>query len=442
MRHRYSLVVWLTTTIVGCDPQSSRMNPTQRPPTEATKNVEPQKSVEIATVENTGSAATLLAVPAIDEPSADGHNWLNREELEAGWVRLFDGQTLFGWKANSDLNWSVHQGVLSADHGDAGLLCTTSRFADYELRCDFRLAAGGNSGIFLRTLTTATDPGIDCYELNMCDTHPSCFHTGSLVKRAKPETPVQCGNEWHSFHVRVEGSQILAKYDGKEILKYGDASDRPLLTGHIGLQMNGGKIEFRDIYLKPLGKVRLFDGESLQGWRTVPGSQSSFTVKEGALRVANGRGFLESEKTAGNFVLQFEAITNGEKLNSGVFFRANPGTATAPANGYEFQIQNGFQNGDRNQPEDYGTGGIFKRVAARRILSHDRQWFTAMLIADGPHFATWIDGSQAIDWNDERQPDDNPREGRRLAAGHLSLQGHDRTTDLAFRNFEMVETPE
>ena len=206
--------------------------------------------------------------------------------------------------------------------------------------------------------------------------------------------------------------------------------------------MNGGKIEFRDIYLKPLGKVRLFDGESLQGWRTVPGSQSSFTVKEGALRVANGRGFLESEKTAGNFVLQFEAITNGEKLNSGVFFRANPGTATAPANGYEFQIQNGFQNGDRNQPEDYGTGGIFKRVAARRILSHDRQWFTAMLIADGPHFATWIGGSQAIDWNDERQPDDNPREGRRLAAGHLSLQGHDRTTDLAFRNFEMVETPE
>jgi hypothetical protein len=65
-----------------------------------------------------------------------------------------------------------------------------------------------------------------------------------------------------------------------------------------------------------------------------------------------------------------------------------------------------------------------------------------MLVADGPHFTTWIDGVQVVDWTDDRKPNDNPREGQRLKPGHFSLQGHDPTTDLAFRNLKLVETPE
>ncbi|MDB5343519.1 MAG: hypothetical protein JWP89_1896 [Schlesneria sp.] len=379
--------------------------------------------------------------PTLEEPTADGHNWLKREELEQGWVRLFDGQTLFGWKANSDLNWTVKDGVISADTGKPGLLCTTTRFADYELRCDYKVAAGGNSGIFLRTPLNPTDPGIDCYELNMCDTHPA-FGTASLVKRAKPEPAVTGDGEWHSFHVRVEGPKVIVTFDGKQVLEYTDATEKPLKTGHIGLQMNGGKIEFRNVYLKPLGTQSLFDGKSLDGWREVAGSKSQFTVKDGTIHVKDGRGFLETERTAGNFVLQFEAITNGDKLNSGIFFRAMPGTEKAPSNGYEFQIQSGFKNGDRTQPDDHGTGAIFKRVSARRVISSDRKWFTAMLVADGPHLTTWIDGVQVVDWTDERLENENPREGRRLNAGHFSLQGHDPTTDLAFRTLRLVDTPE
>jgi hypothetical protein len=388
----------------------------------------------------TQTASKASAIP-LEEPTSDGHNWLKREELEQGWVRLFDGHTLFGWKANSDLNWTVKDGVISADTGKPGLLCTTTRFADYELRCDYKVVAGGNSGIFLRTPFNPTDPGVDCYELNMCDTHPA-FGTASLVKRAKPEPPVMGDGEWHSFHVRVEGPKVVVTFDGKQVLEYTDATEKPLKTGHIGLQMNGGKIEFRNVYLKPLGTQSLFDGKSLDGWREVVGSKSQFTVKDGTIHVKDGRGFLETERTAGNFVLQFEAITNGDKLNSGIFFRAMPGTEKAPSNGYEFQIQSGFKNGDRTQPDDHGTGAIFKRVSARRVISSDRKWFTAMLVADGPHLSTWIDGVQVVDWTDERPENENPREGRRLKAGHFSLQGHDPTTDLAFRKLQLADTPE
>ena len=79
------------------------------------------------------------------------HNDLTADEITAGWVRLFDGETMFGWKPNNEVNWKVTDGVVHADSGDPGLLVTTTEFADYELRCDFRLSKGGNSGIFLRS---------------------------------------------------------------------------------------------------------------------------------------------------------------------------------------------------------------------------------------------------------------------------------------------------
>ena len=125
-------------------------------------------------------------------------------------------------------------------------------------------------------------------------------------------------------------------------------------------------------------------------------SKSQFTVEDGAIHISGGAGFLETERTAGYFVLQFEAKTNGDGLNSGVFFRAQEGTKEAPSNGYAFQVHTAFKNGDRQQPVDSGTGAIFRRVAARRVVSNDREWLTATLIADGPHFTTWVDGIQMV----------------------------------------------
>lgn len=380
---------------------------------------------------------------ALEAPSPDGMNQLKPEEITEGWIKLFDGHTLFGWKPNSNVKWSVTNGVITAESDrteDKCLLVTTTRFANYELRCDYKVAEGGNSGIFLRTPMNPSDPAVDCYELNMCDTHPD-FGTGSLVKRTKPQKEFKGDGAWHSILVRLEGPHITAKFDGEQVLDYTDNTDVPLLSGYIGLQMNGGKIEFRNIFLKPIGTTDLFDGTTLKGWQEVKGSKSKFDVQDGTIHVVNGRGFLETEEAAGNFVFQFDAKTNGDKLNSGVFFRAMIGTEQAPSNGYEFQLHNGFKNGNRAQPEDHGTGAIFRRIAARRVVSNDREWLTGTLIADGAHFSTWVNGIQVVDWTDTRPENPNPREGLRLKRGKISLQGHDETTDIQFRNIRYVETP-
>lgn len=366
---------------------------------------------------------------------------LTAEDVQDGWIALFDGHSLFGWKPNSDANWTVKDGVVTADSGKPGLLVTPVRFADFELRCDYRLAKGGNSGIFLRTAFEPKSPAKDCYELNMCDTHPM-FRTASLVARAQPtEAVVGEDGEWHHFDVRCEGSKIVVKFDGKQALDFDDTSENALSSGYIGLQMNGGKVEFRSVFLKPLSMKPLFNGEDLSGWKTVPGSKSTFDVVDGAIHLDNGPGFLETEGTYADFVLQGQARTNGDRLNSGIFFRAMPGTEKAPSNGYEFQIQNGFNKGDRTQPADFGTGAIFRRAKARLVIPNDREWFTLTLVADGPTFATWVDGYPVVVWTDDRKPDENPRNGKRLDAGHLSLQGHDPTTNLDFRALRITDLP-
>jgi hypothetical protein len=386
------------------------------------------------------AAGRMLAA----EPGHDGsvvpRPPLSPAELADGWISLFDGQSLYGWQANSNMNWTVRDGAIHADRGKAGLLLTTFELADYEFRCDYRLENGGNSGIFLRTPFSPKNPAKDCYELNVCDSHPA-FPTGSIVGRKKADGKFRGEGEWMTMFARVEGNRITARLNGQPVVDFTDDSPYRLRLGRIGLQMNGGAVEFRNVCVRPLATKEIFSGHDLAGWHLVPGSKTRFDVVDGTIHASGGPGFLETDSTWADFCLQFEARTNGAGLNSGVFFRAMQGTAREPSNGYELQIQNGFKHADRSDPVDGGTGAIYRRTKARWVIPDDRAWFTATLIANKAHVSAWVNGVQVTDWTDTRPPNPNPRRGLRLAAGHLSLQGHDRTTDLNFRRIRVGEIP-
>lgn len=368
-----------------------------------------------------------------DEPNLAAA--LTEEELAEGWISLFDGESLFGWKAECKADWRVENQTIVVSAGEPGLLRTTAQFDNYVLRVDFRGETGTNSGVFLRTapkigrdeVTTA------CYELNIADAD-NPFPTGSLVGREKSRGESDSA-DWQSFEVTVDGPRIIVKLDGEQVLDYTDP--KPLGRGFIGLQHNSGKVAFRNIKLKPLGLNRLFNGRDLTGWKQYPDMASEFTVTdEGWLNVQNGSGQLETEQSFGDFVLQLECISHAPNLNSGIFFRCIPGDVMM---GYESQIHNGFKDGDRTKPADCGTGGIFRRQDTRRVVADDLAWFHKTIIVDGPHVAVWVNGYQVTDWTDTRKPDENPRRGLRLEPGTIMIQGHDPTTNLSFRNLRAAE---
>lgn len=361
---------------------------------------------------------------------------LTPEEIEDGWISLFDGETLFGWNPVTKTDWKVVDGTIQATDGEIGLLCTTTQFADYILRADFLAEENTNSGIFLRTPPKPKSPSYDCYELNIAPPSNS-FPTGSFVAREKVTPDCQPG-QWHTFEIRVQGPVLEVKLDGEVVSTLEDKAY--LGKGFIGLQHNEGKIQFRNISLKPLGLKPIFNGKDLTGWKQYPEMVTKFDVtQEGAIHAQDGPGQLETEGVYGNFVLQMNAKTNAENLNSGLFFRSIPGDKMM---GYESQIHNGIEGGDPTKPVDSGTGAIFRRTVARKVVSKDQEWLTKTLIAEGAHISVWVNGYQVTDWTDQRKPDVNPRKGLRLEAGSIILQGHDPTTDILFRNFQIQELPE
>jgi hypothetical protein len=92
---------------------------------------------------------------------------------------------------------------------------------------------------------------------------------------------------------------------------------------------------------------------------------------------------------------------------------------------------------DRTKPVDFGTGAIYRRQPARKVVSTDGEWFTMTVAAHGRHIATWVNGYPVVDWTDDRKEADNARNGFKQGKGCLSIQGHDPTTDLSFRNIRI-----
>src|SRR5258708_35347745 len=89
----------------------------------------------------------VLAVAATmpSEPSG-----LTGADQRAGWKALFDGRTLNGWRGlkseTPGASWKVEDGVI-VSQGHTGDLLTTAEFGDFELRLDWKIGAGANSGI-------------------------------------------------------------------------------------------------------------------------------------------------------------------------------------------------------------------------------------------------------------------------------------------------------
>lgn len=97
--------------------------------------------------------ATVAAVTGVGQT----HNTLSKAERASGWRLLFDGSTFAGWadplrKVPPGDSWVIEDGCLKALPGRHILedLKTTAAFADFELKFDWRVQPGGNSGVKYR----------------------------------------------------------------------------------------------------------------------------------------------------------------------------------------------------------------------------------------------------------------------------------------------------
>lgn len=341
----------------------------------------------------TAVGISLLLVTEItvaDEPPKA--HALTPKEIADGWLMLFDGESAFGWKIDGEA--TVKDGVL---------------------------IVGGKKPTTITTLATFVAPTV-YLELVTADGDGAA---GGNLHMPQFRTPA----------ISLQGvSSIQATHSGT------GAGNTP--AGPVRLEVPAGTIfHVRKFAAQPTELKPLFNGTDLTGWRPFTGDpkreRSQFGVTEaGELFVKNGPGDLQTEKQFADFILQLDCKTNGKWLNSGIFFRCLPGQYQQ---GYEAQIHNGFKGNDRTQPVDFGTGAIYRRVPARKVVANDNDWFTMTVLAHGPHITTWVNGYPVVSWTDDRPPADNARQGLYTKPGPISIQGHDPTTDLLFRNIRIGE---
>ena len=398
------------------------------------KAISPTAGQTAAVIEEVVKTKSPSAEPPVFEVGAEEllSARLPESDVANGWIRLFDGHTLFGWEIAGKANWRVEDESIVVDQGEAGLLCTSMPWQNYELTLEFKADEATNSGVFLRTPLEPLDPAVDCYEVNIAPAD-NPFPTGGIVKRLKAKDWDQKPEQWHTMRLVLDGSDLTVALDGEEVCAYSDPEI--LDAGRIGLQHNSGKIAFRNIRLRPLGMRSLLDAE-LSLWKKYPEMPGEFTTtEEGWLHVQGGRTQLESKQTFDNFVLLAEYKLPEEAMNSGIFFRCIPGDEMM---GYECQLSNEIKNANPLAPADCGTGGIFRRQDARIVAGESGQWATVLLASYGPKIAAWVNGIQVSDWYDDRKSDENPRKGSRLEAGTLMIQGHDPGTDALFKQIKVV----
>ena len=172
-----------------------------------------------------------------------------------GWIRLFDGATLDGWvpRDGADVRWRVEDGLLTAGpDSPRGYLVTTREFDDFQLRLEFWVNDGANSGVFLRV--PGRDVPIDqrtAVEVNVSDTHKT-WPTGSINEVARvPVTPASI-NRWNRYEITADGPHIVVTLNGAITV---DVQDPRHTRGPIGVQYccrAGNIVRFRNIEIRPL----------------------------------------------------------------------------------------------------------------------------------------------------------------------------------------------
>lgn len=341
------------------------------------------------------------------------------QDWQRGWIQLFDQTTTFGWRGVNPS--SIKDRKFELRMGDAPR--TSAQFGGCALHLKYQLDPAGQAELRLLANPQARAANTDHLPLRL---QPEYQQLVVLM-----EQPVATQSKSTIQYLFLDALGQPATDPQREEIELG--------RGYLGFHVAAGTLQVEQVSLLPTfpasERFKSLTAESGFDLSGLGSAQAEMKNEELALR--RGPGYLATTESFADFALSIESRTQ-IGTNSGVFFRCIPGENL---NGYESQIHNGFVENDRSQPEDCGTGGIFRRVNARRVVADNDHWFRKVMVVCGGQISVWVNGYQVTDWSDQRQPHENPRRGRRLASGTIMLQAHDPGTQVDFRNFHVSELP-
>jgi formylglycine-generating enzyme required for sulfatase activity len=185
----------------------------------------------------------------------------------SGWVPLFNGRDLAGWKPHPDQpgDWKVEDGVLVGRGGPSHLFTDRGDFADFHLRAQVQINQTGDSGVWFRTAfgLPAVSPvtgirypnGYEVQVIGYPNGDEKNRHTGSILPLAPAPKALAAAGEWFTLELIARGGHFVTKVNGQVAAEADAGPDAPR-AGHIALQCGGSgratTVRFRNIEVRQL----------------------------------------------------------------------------------------------------------------------------------------------------------------------------------------------
>ena len=198
------------------------------------------------------------------------------------WQILFDGKVvkgLRGYKQKDFPNgkWIIKDGALKTVPGHNGIdLISKDMFTDFELELEWKVAPGGNSGIFYYATEEGDYIWQSAPEMQVLDNDVhvdgknKLTSAGALYAMIEPSSDVTKPiGEYNKVRIKVEDKNVEHWLNGEKILEYTYQSDKmwklvknskfnsmtpfaKAKTGHIGLQGDHGEVWYKNIRIRKL----------------------------------------------------------------------------------------------------------------------------------------------------------------------------------------------
>jgi hypothetical protein len=436
----------------------------------------------IAPRESLEKALTLIS--GVDSVSLTKalRDYLKAIPYDNGWVRLFNGKNLDGWKglvgnpiarskmtsdellkaqsaanASAGNDWVVEDGLLIfTGHGDN--LCTVKQYGDFEMYVDWKITSKGDAGIYLRGT-----PQVQIWDTSRREVGAQVGSGGLYNNQKNPSKPLQVADnaigEWNTFHIIMKGDKVTVFLNGVKVTdeasleNYWDRKLPIFIREQIELQAHGTYVAYRNIFLRELDPVAntplsdveqkegfqsLFDGSNLDKWI---GNKTGYALEDGVIvtHPELGGGNIYTAEEFGDFEYRFEfQLTPG--ANNGLGIRT-PTTGDAAYVGMELQIlDNEAPIYAKLKPYQY-HGSVYGVIPSRRgFLKPTGEWNQQSVIAKGSRIKVTLNGQVIMDGDIQQASvngtaDGNKHPGLLNKQGHIGFLGHGDV--VRFRNIRV-----
>ena len=402
-----------------------------------------------------------------------------------GFVALFDGKSLDGWRGGDTFDhrkllampeaeraaqiakwtetmkahWHAENGELVND-GQGAYATTEKDYGDFELLVEYKTVPKADSGIYLRgvpqvqiwdsTEKEKSNLGADKGSGGLWNNSPGAPGKDPLVLADRPF------GEWNAFRVLMVGARVSVWLNDKLVVdhalmeNYYDRKTPIPARGPIQLQTHGGEIRWRHVYLQEIGSAEaieilsrrsqagfqpIFNGRDFAGWA---GPTSEYEIKDSAICCRAGKGgTIYTKEEYGDFMvrLEFKLPKGG---NNGLAIRYPGQGDTAYAGMCELQVlDDNYEQatGDKIDPRQ-AHGSVYGLIAAARGYQHPiGEWNFQEVTVKGSRVRVELNGTVILDGDVAPVKEfmhNSAHPGKDRTRGYFGFAGHN--DPVCFRN--------